>query len=47
MYGLFQTSFYFGNTGLACIAIFLMLGSVGHFAANKFIMRIYRNVKLD
>ncbi|KAK3812100.1 MAG: hypothetical protein J3Q66DRAFT_301898 [Benniella sp.] len=47
MYGLFQTSFYFGNTGLACIAIFLMLGSVGHFAANKFIMRIYRNVKVD
>ncbi|GJJ72798.1 transmembrane 9 superfamily member 3 [Entomortierella parvispora] len=47
MYGLFQTSFYFGNTALACMAIFLMLGSVGHFAANKFIMRIYRNVKLD
>ncbi|KAF9110160.1 hypothetical protein BGX27_006702 [Mortierella sp. AM989] len=47
MYGLFQTSFYFGNTALACMAIFLMLGSVGHYAANKFIMRIYRNVKLD
>ncbi|KAG0340888.1 hypothetical protein BG004_006232 [Podila humilis] len=47
MYGLFQTSFYFGNTALACMAIFLMLGSVGYFAANKFIMRIYRNVKLD
>ncbi|KAF9571013.1 hypothetical protein EC968_001100 [Mortierella alpina] len=47
MYGLFQTSFYFGNTALACMAIFLMLGSVGHFAANKLIMRIYRNVKLD
>ncbi|KAF9310667.1 hypothetical protein BG003_008305 [Podila horticola] len=47
MYGLFQASFYFGNTALACMAIFLMLGSVGHFAANKFIMRIYRNVKLD
>ncbi|KAG0366920.1 hypothetical protein BGZ54_004697 [Gamsiella multidivaricata] len=47
MYGLFQTSFYFGNTALACMAIFLILGSVGHYAANKFIMRIYRNVKLD
>ncbi|KAF9428511.1 hypothetical protein BGZ94_002140 [Podila epigama] len=47
MYGLLQTSFYFGNTALACMAIFLMLGSVGYFSANKFIMRIYRNVKLD
>ncbi|KAF9167311.1 hypothetical protein DFQ26_004952 [Actinomortierella ambigua] len=47
MSGLFQTMFYFGNTALACMAIFLILGSVGYVAANKFMTTIYRNVKLD
>ncbi|GES73084.1 transmembrane 9 superfamily member 3 [Rhizophagus clarus] len=47
MYGLFQTSFYFGNTAIVCFGLFVMLGTVGYFAANKFVRTIYKNVKLD
>ncbi|RIB03503.1 hypothetical protein C2G38_2133469 [Gigaspora rosea] len=47
MYGLFQTSFYFGNTAIICAGLFIMLGAVGYFAAEKFVRMIYKNVKLD
>jgi len=47
MYGLFQTSWYFGYMGLACLGIFVMLGTIGHLTANMFIRRIYSNVKID
>ncbi|OZJ05864.1 hypothetical protein BZG36_00936 [Bifiguratus adelaidae] len=47
MHGLFQTSFYFGYTGLACFGLFCILGFVGHMSANYFVRRIYHNVKLD
>ncbi|CAG8529275.1 12123_t:CDS:10, partial [Dentiscutata heterogama] len=40
MYGLFQTSFYFGNTAIICAGLFIMLGSVGYFAADKFYLEI-------
>ncbi|PKK70189.1 hypothetical protein RhiirC2_660642 [Rhizophagus irregularis] len=47
MYGLFQTSFYFGNTAIVCFGLFVMLGTIGYFAADKFVRTIYKNVKLD
>ncbi|KAF0464181.1 transmembrane protein TM9SF3 [Gigaspora margarita] len=47
MYGLFQTSFYFGNTAIICAGLFIMLGAVGYSAADKFVRMIYKNVKLD
>lgn len=47
MYGLFQTSWYFGYTGLACCVLFAVLGFVGHFSAERFILTIYRNLKID
>ncbi|KAI8807031.1 hypothetical protein BJ742DRAFT_814165 [Cladochytrium replicatum] len=47
MNGLFQTAWYFGYTGLACAGISIMLGTIGHLASEKFIRRIYSNVKID
>ncbi|KAI9350076.1 hypothetical protein DFJ73DRAFT_625271 [Zopfochytrium polystomum] len=47
MYGVFQTIWYFGYTSLGCLALFSMLGFVGHYAAEKFIRTIYRNLKID
>ncbi|KND02258.1 uncharacterized protein SPPG_02737 [Spizellomyces punctatus DAOM BR117] len=47
MYGYFQTSWYFGYTGLVCFGLLILLGTVGHLAAERFIRRIYRNVKID
>jgi len=47
MTGLFQTVFYFGYTTLLCFALFLITGSVGYWATNLFIRRIYRNIKID
>ncbi|KAI9099746.1 hypothetical protein DFS34DRAFT_592658 [Phlyctochytrium arcticum] len=47
MYGYFQTTWYFGYTALICFGLFIMLGTVGHLAAERFVRRIYRNVKID
>ncbi|KAI8823608.1 uncharacterized protein EV422DRAFT_361721 [Fimicolochytrium jonesii] len=47
MHGFFQTTWYFGYIGLLCVGLFLLLGTVGHWAADKFVSRIYRNVKID
>ncbi|KAJ3044211.1 hypothetical protein HDV00_002889 [Rhizophlyctis rosea] len=47
MYGALQTSWYFGYTAVACFGLFMMLGTVGHYAAHKFVRKIYANVKLD
>ncbi|KAL1923231.1 uncharacterized protein VTP21DRAFT_9607 [Calcarisporiella thermophila] len=47
MNGMFQTSFYFGNTAVVCFALFEVLGYVGHTAANLFVRKIYKDVKLD
>ncbi|KAJ3057107.1 hypothetical protein HK097_000571 [Rhizophlyctis rosea] len=47
MYGALQTSWYFGYTGVACFGLFMMLGTVGHHAAQTFVRKIYANVKLD
>ncbi|KAI8086052.1 uncharacterized protein BX664DRAFT_281650 [Halteromyces radiatus] len=47
MTGAFQTSFYFGYTGLLCLGMFCMLGFVGHSAGHWFVKKIYQNVKID
>ncbi|KAJ3225796.1 hypothetical protein HK099_006194 [Clydaea vesicula] len=47
MTGVFQTTWYFGYMGLVCFGMFIMLGTVGHLTAEKFIRKIYSNVKID
>lgn len=44
MYGALQTSWYFGYTAVACFGLFMMLGTVGHHAAQTFVRKIYANV---
>ncbi|CAH8606368.1 unnamed protein product [Schistosoma curassoni] len=47
MFGLFQTTFYFGYMALFCLCIGLLCGSVGYIAANRFVRKIYSVVKVD
>eukprot|EP00842_Homolaphlyctis_polyrhiza_P000547 jgi/Hompol1/1493/HPOL_002720-RA len=47
MYGVFQTIWYFGYTGLVCFTLFCMMGSFGHMVAERFVRSIYSNVKVD
>ena len=47
MSGLLQTAFYFGYTAMACLALGLMTGAVGYWAAGAFVRTIYRQVKCD
>mmetsp|Transcript_107 Transcript_107/g.185 ORF Transcript_107/g.185 Transcript_107/m.185 type:complete len:652 (-) Transcript_107:113-2068(-) len=47
MYGVFQTSFYFGYTALIAISLGTLCGTLGHFAAEKFVRKIFQNVKVD
>jgi transmembrane 9 superfamily protein 3 len=47
MHGFLQTSFYFGYMGLISIHLGLLCGTVGHFAASRFVRAIFQNVKVD
>lgn len=47
MYGLLQTSFYFGYMSLVSFAFFLMLGSAGFQFSLVFVKYIYSRVKCD
>lgn len=47
MNGIMQTAFFFGYNFIVCYAVFLMLGTVGWWAAFVFVSRIYRAVKAD
>ncbi|ORX76157.1 hypothetical protein BCR32DRAFT_224523 [Anaeromyces robustus] len=47
MHGLFQIVFYFGNTGIICLILTSILGTIGYTASNWFVRRIYTNVKID
>ncbi|XP_058053760.1 transmembrane 9 superfamily member 3 isoform X2 [Anopheles bellator] len=47
MYGLFQTSFYFGYMALFSGALGIICGTVGYFGTNVFVRKIYSNVKID
>jgi len=45
MSGWLPWSIYFGYVGLGCIGLFLLFGSMGHFAANCFLRYVYTNLK--
>ncbi|XP_014262291.1 transmembrane 9 superfamily member 3 [Cimex lectularius] len=47
MYGLFQTTFYFGYMALFSIALGLMCGTVGYMGTAVFVRKIYSTVKID
>lgn len=47
MYGLFQTTFYFGYMALFSGALGIICGTVGYIGANVFVRKIYSNVKID
>ncbi|RKO96230.1 hypothetical protein CAUPRSCDRAFT_8384, partial [Caulochytrium protostelioides] len=47
MFGTFQTLWYFGYMGLACIGLLLMLGAIALRSAEVFVQKIYSNVKID
>jgi len=45
MNGWLPWSIYFGYIGLGCFDLFLLFGSMGHFAANCFMRYVYTNIK--
>lgn len=47
MYGLFQTTFYFGYMALFSIALGLMCGTVSYVGSSYFVRKIYSTVKID
>lgn len=47
MYGLFQTSFYFGYMALFSGGLGIICGTVGYIGTNLFVRKIYSNVKID
>lgn len=47
MYGLFQTTFYFGYMALFSMGLGLMCGTVGYFGTSLFVRKIYSTVKID
>jgi transmembrane 9 superfamily protein 3 len=47
MSGTLQTLFYFGYMAVIAFCLSLMTGAIGYYGANKFVHRIYRNIKID
>lgn len=47
MHGLLQMTFYFGYMTLIALNLGLLCGTLGHWAANKFVKAIFQNVKVD
>jgi hypothetical protein len=47
MHGTLQAWFYFGYNAMACLAVFMLLGTVGFFASFAFIYKIYSDLKFD
>ncbi|XP_018494489.1 transmembrane 9 superfamily member 3 [Galendromus occidentalis] len=47
MFGLFQTSVYFGYMALFSLGIGLICGTVGYLATSVFVRKIYSTVKID
>ncbi|KAI6215882.1 Transmembrane 9 superfamily member [Aphelenchoides besseyi] len=47
MYGLFQTSFYFGYMGIFSVALGILCGTVGYVSSASFVHKIYSRIKLD
>ena len=47
MTGFLQTMFYFGYMSLIALTLGTLCGTIGHFAASRFVRTIFQNVKLD
>jgi transmembrane 9 superfamily protein 3 len=47
MTGFLQTMFYFGYMSLISLTLGTLSGTIGHFAANRFVRTIFSNVKVD
>lgn len=47
MHGLLQMSFYFGYMALIALNLGLLCGTMGHWAASRFVKAIFQNVKVD
>ncbi|KAJ8022820.1 Transmembrane 9 superfamily member 3 [Holothuria leucospilota] len=47
MYGLFQTTFYFGYMGVFSIGLGIMCGTMGYAGTSAFVHKIYSTVKID
>ncbi len=47
MYGLFQTSFYFGYMALFSACLGIMCGTLGYAGTSLFVRKIYSTVKID
>ncbi|XP_014219614.1 transmembrane 9 superfamily member 3 [Copidosoma floridanum] len=47
MYGLFQTTFYFGYMAIFSLALGIMCGTVGYTGTSAFVRKIYSTVKID
>ncbi|XP_055382600.1 transmembrane 9 superfamily member 3 [Condylostylus longicornis] len=47
MYGLFQTTFYFGYMALFSGGLGIICGTVGYVGTSIFVRKIYSNVKID
>lgn len=47
MYGLFQTTFYFGYMALFSLALGIMCGTFGYLGTSIFVRKIYSTVKID
>ena len=47
MNGLVQTAFYFGYMFLISLVLGVLCGTLGHWAASKFVRTIFQNVKVD
>jgi transmembrane 9 superfamily protein 3 len=47
MNGILQTLFYFGYTGIFCLALGMVCGTVGYYSTSVFIKRIYRDIKTE
>jgi len=47
MYGLFQTTFYFGYMALFSLSLGLMCATLGYVGTSLFVRKIYSTVKID
>lgn len=47
MYGLLQTSFYFGYMTLIALCVGVLCGTLGYTSSSMFVQTIYGNVKID
>eukprot|EP00918_Siedleckia_nematoides_P020114 GHVU01042882.1.p1 GENE.GHVU01042882.1~~GHVU01042882.1.p1 ORF type:complete len:583 (+),score=64.16 GHVU01042882.1:110-1858(+) len=47
MYGLFQTTFYFGYMALFSLSLGIMCGTLGYIGTSYFVRKIYSTVKID